>query len=97
MSTSSYSSLDAIDALSDRELQKATFLLVCALAEKVTGQPPCLLVPNKKDEPPSFIYGADAQVAWLTPPDGDSAQSLELVRVHSETPDPKPDKEAVAA
>src|ERR1700692_2206473 len=57
-------SILTLDALSDREISTAAFLMVCALAEKLTGQSPCLMVPNGR-ELPTFIHGADCGVAWL--------------------------------
>jgi len=64
MSTRPFSSLDAIDGLSDRELATAIFLVVCGLAEKLTGQVPCLVTPHE-NTPPTFIHGGDARVVWL--------------------------------
>jgi hypothetical protein len=60
-----HSSLDTIRSLSDRELAEANFLMLCALAERMTGHVPCL-VRDGDDGMPDFIYGADAHIAWLS-------------------------------
>ena len=62
-----FTSQDAIDSLSERELSNATFLIVCALAERLTGKVPCLALP--RGEIPSLIHGADGHVTWLEPPE----------------------------
>jgi len=68
MESKRFSSLDALGLLSDREVINATFLIVSARAERLTGQVPCL-VTEERAEFPSFIHGADGQVVWLTPRD----------------------------
>ena len=61
---SNYTSLDAIRDLSDRDLAEATFLVLCALAERLTGHIPCVIQGNY-DGMPNIIHGADGRVEWL--------------------------------
>jgi len=89
MSTKPFSSLDALDQLSDRELARATFLIVCGLAEKLTGHVPCLVVPNERT-PPRLIHGADGRIAWLPTTVSDALPKPELsqapLQPHSSIP-----------
>jgi hypothetical protein len=62
IATPKAAALDVVNDLSDRELSEATFLIVCALAERLTGQIPCLLTPNNPGEPPNLIHGL--AVGW---------------------------------
>jgi len=67
-----FSSLDALRGLSDRDLNIAVFLLLSALAEKVTGKVPCILF-DKGREIPSLLHGGDGRIAWLpTTPEEDA-------------------------
>lgn len=60
-------SLLVLANLSEREISVATFLVLCALAEELTGRVPCLVSPDNS-ELPNLIHGADGRVAWLAMP-----------------------------
>ena len=57
-----------LEHLSDREIATATFLMVTALAERLTGNVPCLVMPDG-DKWPHLVHGGDAGVVWLVPPE----------------------------
>jgi hypothetical protein len=84
-----FSSLDAINHLSDRELATAILLMVCGLAEKLTCHVPCLITPNE-DAPPSLIHGGDARIAWLPTTDRENSQPPELSQAPSHRPPATP-------
>jgi hypothetical protein len=71
-----FTNLYEIRRLSDRELAEATFLLLSALSERLTGKAP-VIVRDGYDGMPSLICGADGSVAWLTVASAQRNGSLE--------------------
>ena len=86
-----YTSRDEIRRLSDRQLAEVSFLLLCALAERLTGKVPCIVEPEYQGMP-RFIYGADAEIEWLSPSQG-RVQKSEFAREPKHTPVPIPARE----
>lgn len=60
------SNLDEVRALSDRQLAEATFMVLCALSERLTGQVP-VVVTDGYAGMPEIIHAGDGPVVWLTP------------------------------
>jgi hypothetical protein len=57
-------SLALLDSLSDRELIMAVFLTLSAVAERLTGQVPCLMMPTPSGLP-KIMHGGDGRVVWI--------------------------------
>jgi hypothetical protein len=80
---------EAIRRMPDRELLEATFMLLSALAERLTGEAPVFATAD--NGMPNFICAADGPISWLPASRGERAvaeRRPESARERPHTPTP---------